>query len=88
MNLLVEITMYPLHDEHMQSIDDFLVRLNAAEGVEVKTGRMSTLLYGEHGTVMDLLKEAMAASHAEDGASAAFVLKIIPGAPRTLNGYS
>ena len=88
MNLLVEITMYPLHDEHMQSIDDFLVRLNAAEGVEVKTGRMSTLLYGEHGRVMDLLKEAMVASHAEDGVSAAFVLKMIPGAPRTLNGYS
>ena len=88
MNLLVEITMYPLHDEHMQSIDDFLVRLNAAEGIEVKTGRMSTLLYGEHGTVMDLLKEAMASSHAEDEASAAFVLKMIPGAPRTLSGYS
>lgn len=88
MNLLVEITMYPLHDEHMQSIDDFLARLNAAQGVEVKTGRMSTLLYGEHGTVMDLLKEAMAASHAQDEASAAFVLKMIPGAPRTLNGYS
>ena len=88
MNLLVEITMYPLHDEHMQSIDDFLARLNAAQGVEVKTGRMSTLLYGEHGTVMDLLKEAMAASHAQDEASAAFVLKMIPGAPRTLSGYS
>ena len=88
MNLLVEITMYPLHDEHMQFIDDFLVRLNAAEGIEVKTGRMSTLLYGEHGTVMDLLKEAMASSHAEDEASAAFVLKMIPGAPRTLSGYS
>ena len=88
MNLLVEITMYPLHDGHLRSIDDFLARLNAAQGVEVKTGRMSTLLYGEHGTVMDLLKEAMAASHDEDEASAAFVLKMIPGAPRILNGYS
>ena len=88
MKLLVEITMYPLHDDHLQSIDDFLVRLNAAEGAEVKTGHMSTLLYGEYATVMDLLKEAMAASHVENEVSAAFVLKMIPGAPRTLNGYS
>ena len=88
MKLLVEITMYPLHDGHLQSIDNFLALLNAAEEVEVKTGRMSTLLYGDHAPVMDLLKEAMAASHAEDEASAAFVLKMIPGAPRTLNGYS
>lgn len=88
MKLLVEITMYPLHDGHLQAIDDFLERLNAAEGVEVQTGRMSTLLYGEHGTVMDLLKDAMAACHTEDEAPAAFVLKMIPGAPRTLKGYS
>ena len=88
MNTLVEITMYPLHDDHLQSIDAFLALLNAAPGVEVKTGRMSTLLYGEHATVMDLLKEAMAGAHVEDEATAAFVLKVIPGAPRTLNGYS
>ena len=88
MKLLVEITMYPLHDGHLQAIDAFLARLNAGEDVEVKTGRMSTLLYGEHGTVMDLLKEATAACHAEDEAPAAFVLKMIPGATRTLNGYS
>ncbi len=30
MNLLVEITMYPLHDEHMQSIDDFHTQRHAA----------------------------------------------------------
>ena len=87
MKLLVEITMYPLHDGHLQSIDDFLARLNAAEGVEVKTGRMSTLLYGEYDAVMDLLNEAMAAAHAEHGGAAAFVLKVIPGAARAINSY-
>ena len=86
MNVLVEITLYPLQDDFLAPIDDFLASLNAQSAVEVKTRRMSTQLYGEYDAVMDLLRDAIKASQARHG-SGAFVLKLIPGAARTIKGY-
>ena len=88
MKPLVEIAMCLLHDDRLQSIDNSLALLNAAQEVGVKTGRGSTLLHGEQATVTDLLKEATAAFRVEEEASTAFLLKMFPGARRTLNGYS
>lgn len=91
MNLLAEISMYPLDRDYIAPIDAFLEHLNArqdpARPVEVQTGRMSTLLYGDYGAVMALLGDAMAAAQAED-ASAVFVCKFIPGAARSVGEYT
>ncbi len=86
MKVLVEITHYPLRDDHLAVIDHFLELLHEEDRVEVKTSRMSTLLYGDYDLVMEKLKNCIAASHAQFGSSA-FVFKLIPGAARTLNGY-
>ena len=86
MNVLAEISMYPLREDHIPPIDDFLAALAAEGAVEVKTNRMSTQLYGEHDAVFDLLKEAVRQSKERHG-SAAFVCKFLPGAVRSINGY-
>lgn len=86
MNMLAEITLYPLKDHFLAPVDDFLAFLNAQDAVQVKTNRMSTQLYGEHHAVMNLLQDAIEANHAKHG-SGAYVLKLLPGAARTLKGY-
>ena len=86
MNLIAEISMYPLQDGYIEAIDAFLAQLNKQNAVEVKTNRMSTQLYGDYAEVMTLLGTAMADSHELHG-KASFVVKFIPGADRTINGY-
>lgn len=86
MNILAEISMYPLRDDCIPPIDAFLAALAADGAVEVKTNRMSTQLYGDFDAVCDLLKKAMRQSQERHG-SAAFVCKFLPGAQRRINGY-
>ena len=70
MNLVGEISMYPLQSDYIPPIDDFLAQLNAEPSVEVKTNRMSTQLYGDHDVVMDLLKRTTRISRERFGAVA------------------
>ena len=86
MKLVAEISMYPLQSEYIPPIDDFLAQLNAEPSVEVKTNRMSTQLYGDHDTVMDLIKRTTRSSRERFG-DVAFVVKVLPGADRVINGY-
>ena len=86
MKIVAEVSMYPLTREYIPPIDDFLAQLNAEPSVEVKTNRMSTQLYGDHDTVMDLLKRTTRDSRKRFG-GVAFVCKLLPGAERTINGY-
>ncbi len=86
MNIVAEISMYPLTSDYIPPIDHFLEQLNAESSVEVKTNRMSTQLFGDHDTVMDLLKRTTRDSRERLG-GVAFVCKLLPGAERTINGY-
>ena len=86
MEVVAEISMYPLQSDYIPPIDDFLAQLNAEPSVEVKTNRMSTQLYGDHDTVMDLIKQATRSSRERFGGMA-FVCKLLPGAERVINGY-
>ena len=86
MKTVAEISMYPLRSDYTPPIDDFLAQLNAESSVEVKTNRMSTQLYGDHDTVMDLLKRTTRSSRDRFG-DVAFVVKLLPGAEPVINGY-
>lgn len=86
MKIVAEISMYPLKTEYIPPIDDFLAQLNAEPSVDVKTNRMSTQLYGDHDTVMDLIKRTTRSSCERFG-DVAFVCKLLPGAERVINGY-
>jgi uncharacterized protein YqgV (UPF0045/DUF77 family) len=76
MQLSVEVSLYPLKDEYISTIQNFIDRVNTHAGLQVITNTMSTQLFGESEAVMSMLSHAMESSWAEDG-KAVFVCKFI-----------
>ncbi|HVN45930.1 MAG TPA: hypothetical protein VMT66_11930 [Steroidobacteraceae bacterium] len=84
MDIGVEISLYPLKEEFVPAIHDFLGRLNRVEGVRVVTNSMSTQLFGPYDAIMQLLSaelrstfEALAAAREK----AVFVMKVLGPLP-------
>ena len=78
MKLSVEISMYPLKDEYIPAIKDFIERLNQQPQLRVITNTMSTQVFGDYDLLMDILKTEMRASCEQFG-RAIFVCKFIDG---------
>ena len=84
MDIGVEISLYPLREDFVPPIHDFLGRLNRVGGVRVVTNSMSTQVFGPYDVVMQLLAaelrttfEALAGSHDK----AVFVMKVLGPLP-------
>ncbi len=76
MEIGVEISLYPLADEFIPPIADFIERLNTHAGVKVVTNSMSTQVFGEYGRVFDTL--ALECRHTfEQTGKAIFVMKVL-----------
>lgn len=86
MQLSVEISMYPLRNEFIPAIGDFIEDLNRNERIEVKTNSMSTQLFGEYDQVMGLLQGAIKRSFEQYG-KVVFVTKFLHGDTRQASGY-
>jgi len=86
MDIGVEISLYPLKEDYIPSVHEFLDGLRAHRGLKVVTNSMSTQVFGGFEEVMDALRAALAASLAPLAAAsqrAVFVMKVIgplPGA--------
>lgn len=78
MIMTAEITMYPFHEEFRPKIKAYIKRLAASDDLKITTYPTCTVLIGEYDTVMDVLKESIAWSHAELGKSV-FITKFLPG---------
>lgn len=78
MKLSVEVSMYPLKNEYIPSIKDFIDRMNAHAGLNVISNTMSTQIFGDYDLVMDVMKEEMRRSYEQHG-RAIFVCKFIDG---------
>jgi uncharacterized protein YqgV (UPF0045/DUF77 family) len=78
MKLSVEISMYPLKDEYIPAIKDFIDRLNTHPELTVITNTMSTQVFGDYELVMDTMKKEMRQSYETYG-RAIFVCKFIDG---------
>ncbi|MBN8430736.1 MULTISPECIES: YkoF family thiamine/hydroxymethylpyrimidine-binding protein [Microbulbifer] len=78
MQLSVEISMYPLKDEYIPAIKDFIQRLNEQPQLQVISNTMSTQVFGDYDVVMDVLKAEMRKSWEQFG-RAIFVCKFIDG---------
>ena len=76
MELSVEISKYPLADDYIPAIKDFIDRLNAIDGLSVVGNTMSTQIFGDYDLVMDTLKAEMKRSYETYG-KAIFVCKFI-----------
>lgn len=75
MNISVDISYYPLKDEFIPPIKDFIKRLNNYSNIVVKTNGISTQIFGKYDELMAILtkeiKKSMNLPHS------VFVLKII-----------
>ena len=78
MNVSVEISLYPLADDYIGPIREFIARLQAEPHIEVLPNTMSTQVFGPYERVMAVLAKALKATH-QKTPKAAFVLKILNG---------
>lgn len=76
MRVAVDISLYPLDQNFIPPIKDFIARINQYKDIEVETNAMSTQLRGEYDVVMDALKQEMGASFLRQE-KAVFALKIL-----------
>lgn len=74
MNISAELSYYPLRDDHLRIIEDFLVNLRKHKNVTINTNSMSTRVYGEFNEVMDVLRTEIERSFKNE--KSMFVMKI------------
>lgn len=75
MNTSVEISYYPLNEEYIPPIKDFIERLNTYPTIETRTNGMSTQVFGEYFKVMDILTKEIHKSF--ELPHSVFVMKVI-----------
>lgn len=78
MHVAVELSLYPLADEFIPPILEFIERLRARPGLSVLTNSMSTQVSGEYDAVFDALKAEMRRALAGPR-RAVFVVKVLGG---------
>lgn len=76
MQLAVEISLYPLDQDYIPYIREFIERLNANEQLMVKTSHTSTLVSGEYSYVMEVMYTEMKTTFEQVG-QAIFVCKFL-----------
>ncbi|XOV87009.1 MAG: hypothetical protein ACFHX7_18865 [Pseudomonadota bacterium] len=59
MKMSLDISLYPLSDECLPAIDEFIERIQQHPDMAVTRGDLSTLLFGDFDVVMDFLKQEM-----------------------------
>jgi uncharacterized protein YqgV (UPF0045/DUF77 family) len=79
MKTTIEISKYPLNENYEAPILDFIERLNAYEGIEVKTNATATHIVGDFDRVMKIVQDEIKHSFEKYGKSI-FVMKILHGA--------
>jgi uncharacterized protein YqgV (UPF0045/DUF77 family) len=80
MEIGVEISLYPLHQQYLEPIKDFIARLNTDGALRIVTNSMSTQIFGEFDTLMQRLTREVRTSF-ESTQRAVFVLKILGPLP-------
>lgn len=78
MHVAVELSVYPLADEFVPPILDFIERLKVWPGLAVVTNSMSTHVSGDYDTVFDALRAEIARTLAGPR-RAVFVMKVLGG---------
>ncbi|GGW74134.1 YkoF family thiamine/hydroxymethylpyrimidine-binding protein [Alteromonas halophila] len=76
MQVMVELSLYPLAENYLTPIKSFIERLNRYEGLQVNTSATSTQVAGDYRQVMDVLGKEMQRTHEEVG-QAVFVAKFL-----------
>jgi len=75
MKTSVEISYYPLNEEFIPPIRDFIDRINKYNGLTAKTNGMSTQVFGEFDIVMKALTAEIKKSF--QNPHSVFIMKVI-----------
>jgi len=78
MHVAVEMSLYPLTEEFIPPILDFIERLKKHPGLDVVTNSMSTQVSGEYDAVFGALQDEIRRSLAGPR-RAVFVMKVLGG---------
>ena len=78
MRTAIEISLYPLDEQYIPPIQDFIDRLNTYPELSVTTNAMSTQIAGEHHRVFEILAKETATSFGQHGRKV-FVMKVLGG---------
>ena len=78
MKMSVELSCYPLNEDYIPVIKDFIGKINQTEGVQAITNTLRTQLFGESEVIFPLLESAMTSSWQTQG-KAIFVCKFLKG---------
>ena len=76
MKASVDISLYPLAEDYIPAIKEFIERLQQYPEVDVLRNNLSTQLYGDYDIVMDLLKVEISNSWDKYG-KGIFVVKFL-----------
>lgn len=85
MKASVDISLYPLADEYIPAIKEFIERVQQYPEVAVIRNDLSTQLYGDYDQIMNLLKVEVRLSWEKYGKSI-FVIKLLRDDLRGLAG--
>lgn len=76
MDIGVEISLYPLHQQYLPPIEDFIARINRDGALRVVTNSMSTQIFGDYDAVMQRLLPELRTTF-EHNDKAVFVMKVL-----------
>ncbi len=62
MRITAEVSLYPLQDQYLARIENFIHSIGDASGLEVTVNQMSTQLRGEFEDVTRAVQQALASS--------------------------
>lgn len=80
MRTVVDISLYPLDEDYIPPIKDFIERLNRHPDLVVQTNALSTQISGDHVRVFEVLSQEIGTTFADAGRRV-FVLKVLGGGP-------
>ncbi|HLY63917.1 MAG TPA: hypothetical protein VKU60_00165 [Chloroflexota bacterium] len=76
MDIGVELSLYPLNQQYIPPIQDFIDRLNLERGLRVETNSMSTQVFGDYELVMRTLTRELRKTF-ESNDKAVFAMKVL-----------
>ena len=82
MQISVDVSLYPLQQEYIPVIIDFIHRVQEYEGIDIVRNDLSTQLFGDYDRVMEVLSKELKHSWEEHG-RAVLVAKFIRGDVRS-----
>ena len=84
MQISIEVSLYPLSENFISPIDNFISSLKKYDSIEVRTNNMSTQLFGEFDDIIKILKVEMEKTFKSE-TNFASNLKIVNGNSRKYN---